>query len=175
MDMRRIRQVRRRAFTLVELLIVIIIIAILSGMMMMTTGSASDSAVATKIINDVRNLKSAAMMYYLDNKTWPGGNPNNPYAEGNVFSNIPGNGSDWVASLEKYLDRSLDKDRYQLLVIYGKSNTKEQLIGLQIYSHVLKAGVQKKLQQSARDAGLFQNFGEVYKDNDRRDVLMSMR
>jgi general secretion pathway protein G len=62
---------RKGGFTLVELLIVIMIIAILAGMMMLATGSATDSAEAAKVINDLRNLKSAALLYYGDNERWP--------------------------------------------------------------------------------------------------------
>ena len=63
--------VRKGGFTLVELLIVIMIIAILAGMMMLSTGSATDGAEAIKIVNDLRNLKSAALLYYADNMKWP--------------------------------------------------------------------------------------------------------
>ena len=53
---------RKGGFTLVELLIVIIIIAILAGMLLLTTGAATDRAEATKIINDLRNMKSATLI-----------------------------------------------------------------------------------------------------------------
>ncbi|EHL65476.1 type II secretion system protein [Cloacibacillus evryensis] len=58
-------------FTLVELLIVIIIIGIIAGMLMMSAGGAADKAAATKIVNNMRALKSACLLYYADHGTWP--------------------------------------------------------------------------------------------------------
>lgn len=54
------------AFSLVELLIVIIIIGILSGAMMLIVHSGNHAAEAAKIISDLRCIKAAAMLYYLD-------------------------------------------------------------------------------------------------------------
>jgi general secretion pathway protein G len=56
----------RKAFTLVELLIVIIIIGILAGAMMMLLGSSSDRAEATKIISNLRSMKSATLQFRAD-------------------------------------------------------------------------------------------------------------
>ncbi|SMG08055.1 type II secretion system protein [Dethiosulfovibrio salsuginis] len=66
-----IKRNRRPGFTLVELLIVIIIIGILAGGMMLVAGGSTDKANATKIVSDLRTLKSAALMYYSDNNKWP--------------------------------------------------------------------------------------------------------
>ncbi|GHV53538.1 hypothetical protein FACS1894216_11730 [Synergistales bacterium] len=85
--MRKTLSARRGGFTLVELLIVVIIIGILAGMMMLTMGSATDGATAARIISDLRNIKSAALLYYLDNTAWP-------EAGGAVGTN-----------LDRYLDR----------------------------------------------------------------------
>ena len=62
-----------KAFTLVEMLIVLIIIGILAGLVMITTAKAIDKAEAAKIVNNLRVLKSAALMYYADNGGWPVG------------------------------------------------------------------------------------------------------
>ncbi len=71
--MREIRAKMRKpsGFTLVELLIVIIIIGILAGSMMLVAGSGTERAEAGRIINDLRTMKSAALMYYADNGRWP--------------------------------------------------------------------------------------------------------
>lgn len=61
----------RRGFTLVEMLVVILIVGILVGAMMLLLGSANHAAEAAKVISDLRSLKSAAMLYYLDNPDAP--------------------------------------------------------------------------------------------------------
>ena len=72
---------RKSGFTLVELLIVTVIIGILAGMMMLTMGSATDSAEAAKLINDLRLVKSASLLYYADQEKWP----DNGAASGGTF------------------------------------------------------------------------------------------
>ena len=53
----------RKGFTLVELLIVIIIIGILAAAILLSSGSASDSAMATKAISEMRSIKAAVISY----------------------------------------------------------------------------------------------------------------
>ena len=55
----KIKTSKCKAFTLVELLIVIVVIGVLSAMMMLSSTEAVSSAKATKIISDLRNLKTA--------------------------------------------------------------------------------------------------------------------
>jgi len=55
-----------KGFTLVELLIVIFIIGVLAPGIMISSASATASAEASAIITDLRNMKSAAFMFYAD-------------------------------------------------------------------------------------------------------------
>lgn len=58
---------KRKGFTLVELLIVIVVIGILSAMMMMSSSEAVSSSRATQIAANMRNLQTAALAYWADN------------------------------------------------------------------------------------------------------------
>ena len=55
---------KRKGFTLVELLIVIVVIGILSAMMMISSSEAVSSAKATNIVANLRAMQIAALSYY---------------------------------------------------------------------------------------------------------------
>lgn len=59
---------KSKGFTLIELLIVMIIIGVLAGMMTLSTGGSTDKAKATKLVNDMRVLKSACLLYSMENE-----------------------------------------------------------------------------------------------------------
>jgi general secretion pathway protein G len=142
---------KRGGFTLVELLLVIMIISILAGMMMLATGSATDSAEAAKIINDLRAAKSAALLLYIDEDAWP------------TSMDITAAG----ASLDRYTDRPLftasgGAAKYKLDIAEGVhavgSTTKARsFIGITQIENgnpKLASGVEAKLRASAKNSGL---------------------
>jgi len=64
-------RLRTKAFTLVEILIVLLLVGILAGAMMLVSFSVTSKAEATRIIEDMRSMKSAATLYFADYGTWP--------------------------------------------------------------------------------------------------------
>lgn len=143
---------RRSGFTLVELLIVIIIIGILAGAMLLVAGSGGDSAEATKIISDLRSLKSAALLYYADH-------PINPQ--------MPD-----TTDLQKYMDRVLGAS-YD---ITGTNGTSPYFDNWWISSTTNKStGVQQKLNDRATEVGLYgsANSSDIYSSGN--DVFIQAR
>ncbi len=62
-----LRSVKKKGFTLLELLIVIVVIGVLAAMMLMASSEMESTARATKIINDLKQLETAVMSWYWDN------------------------------------------------------------------------------------------------------------
>lgn len=149
----------RGGFTLVELLIVIVVIGILAGMMLLATGSALDNANATKIINDVRSLKGAALLFYIDNNEWP-----EPGAH---------DGDDTAASLERYMDRRIDTKKYTAIYVTDANENHRFYIGYIVADPPLTSGVEKKLISKATDSGLVKMDFAKYDGGPA--VLMNMK
>ena len=59
-------KVKREAFTLIELLIVIVVIGVLAAMMLISSSEIISTAKASNIIANLRNLKTAALSWYMD-------------------------------------------------------------------------------------------------------------
>lgn len=165
--MKKVMKARKSGFTLVELLIVIMIIAILAGMMMLATGSATDSATATKIINDLRATKSAALLVYMDNnQSWDWA--------------AAGQESEAGKSLDKYMDRPLfdgTNNQYELKFATVKINNEDRiLVGFNFGSgqqgggtatSKLSQGVKDKLKANAERSGLYSGSnGNTYDGGD---------
>jgi general secretion pathway protein G len=135
--------VSRSGFTLVELLIVIMIIAILSGITILGMGSSLSGAEASKIINDVRDVKAAAMLYYVDIQKWPAGTPVDAAMQ---------------ASLDYYMDgRSggILANRYDGVYIASAGTTGRTFIGLKLRPNIATEEIRKKVSSLAFEAGLF--------------------
>jgi general secretion pathway protein G len=135
------------------------IIAILAGMMLLATGSATDGAEATKIVNDLRNLKSASLLYYGDTGKWP--------ATGDL------------ASLDQYTDRPMIAGgRYTAFEVgteYTVSGIPRYNIGFQLTSANNGGGITKKLAAKATDTGLLKNSGGGEAYDGGTTVYMNMR
>lgn len=74
-----LRTVKKKGFTLIELLIVIVVIGILAAGIMIAASEMEASSKAAKIINDLKQLETAAMLWYWDNYgtlQWSGKNEN---------------------------------------------------------------------------------------------------
>jgi len=62
---------KRTALTLVEILVVLLLVGILAGAMMLVSFSVTNKAEATRILEDMRSMKSAAVLYHADYGRWP--------------------------------------------------------------------------------------------------------
>lgn len=62
---------KRSGFTLIELMIVLAIIAALAAILTPMGMNALNRAKATQIVADVRNIRSAAQLYYFDKTDYP--------------------------------------------------------------------------------------------------------
>jgi general secretion pathway protein G len=136
---------KKRGFTFVELLVVFIIIGVLSGMLLLTTLSGRDKAMATRIISDMRTLKSAALMHYHEEeKKWPYG----PVSE---------------AFWSKYLDRKApESGDKNLWYSFDSSDQTPCLVVANLPSESF--GIRKKLASMASEAGIFEdkNLTRIY-------------
>ena len=151
----------RDGFTLVELLIVITIIATLVGMLLLTLSASTSSAESVKVINDLRNLKAAAIFFFEDEGSWP--------ANGNYATD---SGALILTSLDRYGDRALlaaADSRYEELIISTAADPSTglpmQIIGVKLRTE--DGGphgglVQKKLAVSAPKVNLMKSDGTFY-------------
>ena len=100
------KNITRKGFTLVELLIVIVVIGILSAMMMLSSTEAVSSAKANNIVNNLRNWKTAALSWYVDNidRITPAGKVKNESGTGeNDFAH-----SGVTMDIAKYLSNTFE-------------------------------------------------------------------
>ena len=134
-----------RGFTLVELLIVLMIIAILSGMMMLAAGSSVDSAEATKVINDLKDIKTAATFYYIDTQSWPSGDPLDASARASLDRYMDGRSSGFAAA------------RYTNIHVRPDAANERYFIGLGLKANNATPTVRKKLANNAEQSALYED------------------
>ena len=149
---------KRTGFTLVELLIVIIIIGILAGAMLLVAGSGTDKAEATKIVSNLRSLKTAALMFYADN-------PNTTTLS-----------DDQIAVLEPYMDREVKAPITTAAYVF-RSSGNLWYVGLEgdDDGKYPTDGVKKKLKDAAESSGLFKNMTSADIYDEGKDVYMRAR
>ena len=138
------RSIRREGFTLVELLIVIVVIGILSAMMMLSSTEAVSSAKANNIVSNLRNLKTAALSWYIDSiDSLPSSGLGNFGADNNKY----------MAYVKKYLSNSNASDiaDYQI----GEYGSKWYL--LYKGSDASNTSVLNKLNSRRQSVGLLKN------------------
>jgi len=79
--------VKRKSFTLIELLIVIAIIAILAGIVVASTTGATKKARDSRRVSDIQTLQTAIVLYEADNGRYP--EHLNALVNGGYISSIP--------------------------------------------------------------------------------------
>ena len=62
---------KRRGFTLVELLIVMVVMGILASLALLKTNDLKNAAIATQVSQEMRAVQIAAFNYYADKEIWP--------------------------------------------------------------------------------------------------------
>ena len=130
----------RRGFSLVELMVVIVIMGILGAGVMLSSSSAVASARALTIINDLRSLKEAALLFYLDNPDTA------PSLDG----------------LKTYIENP-DKITDTLYKVTQNESTKAYFISYNLTNEPNKAEVKTRLASRAKSAGLLGGIdGTVY-------------
>ncbi|MBQ8693751.1 MAG: prepilin-type N-terminal cleavage/methylation domain-containing protein [Synergistaceae bacterium] len=127
----------RRGFSLVELMVVIVIMGILGAGVMLSSSSAVASARALTIINDLRSLKEAALLFYLDNPDTA------PSLDG----------------LKTYIENpdKITASRYE---VTQNTNTNIYFIGYDLTNEPNKAEVKTRLGSRAKSTGLLGDTGD---------------
>ena len=94
-------KMKRKGFTMAELLIVITVIGVLASMMMVSSNEAVATSRATDIIANLRALKGAALMHYVDSMD---------YYNSNTDDSVKLK----IENLRKYVDREAGEEGSKL-------------------------------------------------------------
>ena len=114
----------RRGFTLVELLIVIVVIGILSAMMMLSSTEVIDSAKVAGIVSDMRNIRTAATLWYLNNPDKIETNPGS--LQYSIKTGTNGN-QDIQTYFAGYTEIKKDKDGNESISVKVKASRQAEL------------------------------------------------
>lgn len=118
-------------FTLVEILITLVIVGILAGIIIIAVSAGADKAEATRVAADLRNLKSAAIMYKVSTGEWP---------------------SD-MTDLEKYIELKIDHETNPIYSVAFDNTGK--FIGFSADLTKTEVGVKSKLEKIASSLNLY--------------------
>jgi type II secretory pathway pseudopilin PulG len=128
----------------VELLIVMVIVGILAAAMMLLGGSATDKAKATRIVSEMKIMKSAGYLYFSDYGSWPIW----AYNEGmGTYRNLSPQGNGTLP--DAYADKLPKNDSYWIGLMYGEDEQGKTRIFVILYDRDLDKGVKKKLADMA--------------------------
>ncbi len=165
---------KRKAFTLAELLIVIVVIGVLSTMMLFSSTSFLSSSRATKIIADLTTFKRALIHFYVDNHDKVKRNKNGLYLLDNAVFGVQTMGDLMKQKpylVTRYIDNSqnkFDKDNYSVNSKPGTyrfedsgqvNNRKSWFIAYTLTPSELSSGVGEKLAKKASFLKLYSSQG----------------
>lgn len=112
---------KRKGFTLVELLIVVAVIGVLAAMMTMSSTEAIDSAGANTVLNNLQSLKTAAMSMYMED------------SEVASYTEIKIEDTDVITKLAKYLGKKYSANSVSL----GNAAGKYAIVGNELTWYVV--------------------------------------
>lgn len=147
-----------RGFTLVELLISLALVVILVGLLMHGFGQMSAKVTTTKIIADLRTLRSAIAMYHLDKGSWPEGGAGTwdvlkPYIDSDTLSSTnPTNADQPKIYATRVIQSGVNKGR---IFIVANVNDNQKL--------GINSSVRSKLEKLQAEFGLLNNSFNAYK------------
>lgn len=146
------RTPRQKAFTLVEVLIVIVIIGIMAAIYSLSVGAAQDKAQATKIVSEMKVLKSAVILFYAENGKWP------VSGSGSKNDNRPTKAS---LVLSGNIDTSIN-GKYEIIVRSGDAGSvKNGSIFIKYSDADMTYGVKKALERLAPRANLWNSTSDT--------------